>query len=409
MYNLFLYIRSSNCFFMKFLKKFLLWLLGIIAFAVVLLYIFDVDYLLKAVRVVYLHGHTTAYLDDYTHFDNRTIKNGTPQPWPLHEDYNKAAPTQRLAEVNKELGTVAYLIIKNDSIWHESYYDGYGKDSKSNSFSMAKSIVSAAMFKAIMEGKIKSADQKVSDFFPEYKDGLAAQLTVGDLSSMATGMDWDEQYSSAFSVTTRAYFHNNLPKTILDVGIVNEPGKEFVYVSGATQLLAMVIVKATGQHLADYVSDKFWKPMGMENEALWQLDHEDGIEKAYCCIGSNARDFARFGKLFLHKGNWNGRQIIDSAYVEKMITPRFPESPQYGYGWWLNDYMGKKMYYMRGHLGQFCIVIPEDNIVIVRLGHIKGLQTNTDPHSNDFYVYVDEAYKMMNKMKPEEGKGNSLR
>ncbi len=393
---------------MKFLKKFLLWFIGIIATVVVLLYIFDIDYLLKAVRVVYLNGKTTAYLDDYTYFDNRVIKKGKAQPWALHTNYNKVKPTQRLNEVNKELGTVAYVIIKNDSLWHESYYDGYGKDSKSNSFSMAKSIVSAAMFKAIMEGKIKNPDQKVSDYFPEFGKGLAAKLTVGDLSSMATGLDWNEHYSSAFSITTRAYFGDHLEQTMLNVGVIQEPGKKFDYVSGATQLLAMVIVKATGEHLADYVSKSFWQPMGMEQDALWQLDHKDGIEKAYCCIASNARDFARFGKLFLHKGNWNGMQILDSAYVDKMITPRFPESPQYGYGWWLNDYLGKKMYYMRGHLGQFCIVVPEDNIVIVRLGHVKGLQTETDPHSNDFYVYVDEAYKMMGKMKPGEGKGNTL-
>lgn len=393
---------------MKFLKKFLIGFIGLFAAIIVLMYIFDIDYLLKAVRVVYFHGKTTAYLDDYTHFDNRQIKNGTAQPWALHKEYNKVQPTKRLDEVNKELGTVAYLIIENDSLWHESYYDSYGKDSKSNSFSMAKSIVSAAMFKAIMEGKIKSIEQKVSDYFPEFGKGMAANLTVGDLSSMATGLDWDEKYSSAFSITTRAYFHDHLEQTMLNVGVTKEPGKEFDYVSGATQLLAMVIVKATGEHLADYVSEKFWKPMGMENNALWQLDKEGGIEKAYCCIASNARDFARFGKLFKNKGNWNGMQIIDSAYVEKMVTPRFPESPQYGYGWWLNDYMGKKMYYMRGHLGQFCIVIPEDDIVIVRLGHIKGLQTDTDPHSNDFYVYVDEAYKMMGKMKPNEGKGDTL-
>lgn len=393
---------------MKFLKKLLLWFVIVFAGIIILLYIFNVDYLLKAVRVVYLHGYTTAYLDDYNHFDNRVVEKGTPQPWAEHTDYNKAEATKRLEQTHKELGTVAYLIIKNDSIWHESYYDGYGKDSKSNSFSMAKSIVSAAMFKAIMEGKIKGLDQKVSDFFPEYSDGNAAKLTVGDLSSMATGMDWDEQYSSAFSITTRAYFDDNLRETILGVGIKDEPGKEFVYVSGATQLLAMVIEKATGTTLSDYVSQKFWKPMGAENEALWQLDEEDGIEKAYCCFASNARDFARFGKLFIHEGNWNGEQLIDSSYVNTMISPRFQDSPQYGYGWWINNYLGKKMYYMRGHLGQFVIVIPEDDIIIVRLGHIKGLQTTTDPHSNDFYIYVDEAYKMMGLMKPDEGKGNRL-
>ena len=390
------------------MKKFLLWLIAILATIVLLLYIFDVDYLLKAVRVVYLNGKTTAYLDDYTYFENRVIKKGTSQPWAVHKEYNKVKATQRLEETHKTLGTVAYLIIKNDSIWHESYYDGYGKDSKSNSFSMAKTVVTAAMFKAIMEGKIKSLDQKVSDYFPEFGKGKAAALTVGDLSSMASGLDWDEKYSSAFSITTRAYFGDHLEETMLNVGVNRDSGKEFEYVSGATQLLAMVIVKATGQHLSDYVSDKFWKPMGADNDALWQLDHKDGIEKSYCCIGSNARDFARFGKLFKHMGNWNGQQLLDSTAVQKMITPRFPSSPQYGYGLWLNDYLGKKMYYLRGHLGQFVIVIPEDDIIIVRLGHTKGLQTETDPHSNDFYVYVDEAYKMMGMMKPGEGKGDSL-
>ncbi len=390
------------------MKKFLIWLVGILTAIVVLMYIFDVDYLIKAVRVVYLHGKTTAYLDDYTHFDNRVIKKGTGQPWAIQKNYNKVKATQRLEDVHKELGTVAYLIIKNDSIWHESYYDGYGKDSKSNSFSMAKTVVTAAMFKAIMEGKIKGADQKVGDYFPEFSKGLAAQLTVGDLSSMSTGLDWGEQYSSPFSITTRAYFGDHLEETMLNVKVTKQPGKEFEYVSGATELLAMVITKATGQTLSDYVSQKFWQPMGAENDALWQLDHPDGIEKSYCCIASNARDFARFGKLLKHNGKWNNNQILDSAAVAKMTHPRFAASPQYAYGVWLNNYLGKDMYYLRGHLGQFVIVIPEDDIIIVRLGHKKGLQTTTDPHSNDFYVYVDEAYKMMGLMQPNEGKGNGL-
>ena len=148
--------------------------------------------------------------------------------------------------------------------------------------------------------------------------------------------------------------------------------------------------------------------MGAENDALWQLDHEDGIEKAYCCFASNARDFARFGKLFKHNGKWNNKQLLDSTAVATMVTPKFVNAPQYGYGTWLNNYMGKKIYYLRGHLGQFVIVIPQDDIIIVRLGHTKGLQTATDPHSNDFYVYVDEAYKMMGLMKSTEGRGNGL-
>lgn len=385
---------------MKFLKKFFKWFAIVLVSIIILMYIFDVDYLLRAVRTIYFRGYTTAFLEDYTHFPNREIKKGTAQPWNIAKDYNSVEATPTLAKTHKELQTIAYVIIKNDSIWHESYFDGFNKDSKSNSFSMAKSIVTAALGKAIMQGKIKSLDQKVTDFFPELKGKFAKEVTVGDLSSMASGLSWDEKYYSPFSIVTRAYFDDDLKKVILGLEINEKPGQSFKYLSGATQLLAMCIEKATGEYVSDYVSKNFWQPMGAENEALWQLDHEpDGIEKAYCCIASNARDFARFGKLYKQNGKWNGEQILDSTFVKKCITPRFESSPQYGYGWWMHNIKGKELFYMRGHLGQFVIVIPEDDLIIVRLGHLKGIQTSFDPHSEDLYIYVEEAYKMLEKRK----------
>ena len=109
---------------MKRLKKFFKWLAIIIVLLVATLYITDTDYLLKAVRTIYLTGHTTAYLKDYQKFDNHTVTAAQqPQPWPLHKDYNSISVTEKLAQQNKELGTVAYLIFKNDSIWFEEYYD----------------------------------------------------------------------------------------------------------------------------------------------------------------------------------------------------------------------------------------------------------------------------------------------
>ena len=135
--------------------------------------------------------------------------------------------------------------------------------------------------------------------------------------------------------------------------------------------------------------------MGAENSALWQIDDEENrLVKAYCCIGSNARDFARFGKLYKDYGKWNGEQILDSAFVAKSITPRFSDSPEYGYGFWLSDYVEKKIFVMRGILGQYVIVIPEDDLIIVRLGHKRGNKTDL-PFSSDFYVYVREVYEMI--------------
>lgn len=380
---------------MKFLKKFFIWFAGLLLLLVILMYIFNVDYLLKAVRTIYFNGHTTAFLEDYKYFDNRKIETGSAQPWAVSKTYNTVKPTAELEKMHQQIGTVAFLIIKNDSLWSESYYDGYGKDSKSNSFSMAKSIVSASLGKAILEGKIKGLDQKVSDFFPEFKEGKAATMTVGDLSSMASGLNWDESYYSPFSITTRAYFDDDLNSVILGLKGVETPGTSYKYLSGNTQLLAMCVEKAVGKSLADYVSEKFWKPMGAENEALWQTDKEDGIVKAYCCIASNARDFARFGKLYKQNGKWNGQQILDSTFIATSTRPRFADSPEYGYGWWLSDYNNKNIYYMRGHLGQYVIVVPEDDLIIVRLGHQNARSTNGTVHSDDFYVFLDETYKML--------------
>lgn len=381
------------------MRRFKIILIGCVSFLLILvlsLYVFKVDYLLRAVRVTYFNGHKTAFLEDYKYFDNRVIeKSEQGQPWHIAKGYNQIKATKRLEKLHQEIGTVAFLIIKNDSIWHENYYDNYTKGSKSNSFSMAKSIVSACLGKAIMEGKIESLDQKVSDFFPEFKQGKSAHMTVGDLSSMASGLGWDESYYDPFSVTTRAYFDENLDELILGLKGIDEPGKSYKYLSGNTQLLAMCIEKATGKSLADYVSESFWKPMGAENEAFWQTDKENGMVKAYCCIASDARDFARFGKLYLQHGKWNGQPILDSTFVAKSVMPRFKDSPQYGYGWWLSVYKNKKIFYMRGHLGQNVIVIPEDQLIIVRLGHRENKSTNGTPHTDDFYVYLEETYKML--------------
>lgn len=383
---------------MKFIKRIFQTILFLILTAMILAYVTGHSYLIRAVWVTYMHGHKTAFLDDYKYFDNDTLKIDQPQPWAITKDFNSVSATKALDSTHKVNGTVAYLIIKNDSIWYESYYDGYGKDSKSNSFSMAKSLVTMAMGKAIMEGKIPSLETPVMTYFKEFSDELGSKMTVGDLSSMASGLDWDEKYYSPFSRTTQLYFDSDLNQFILDLKMKKEPGTVYEYSSGATQLLAMCVEKAVGMPLTKYVSEKFWKPLGCEHEGLWQTDKE-GLAKAYCCVASNARDFARFGKLYKQNGKWNGQQVLDSTFVQKCITARFPESPQYGYGWWLFERNGKKGYYMRGHLGQFVAVIPQDDLIMVRLGHRVMPTPENDYHSKDFYVYLDEAYRMLSQRK----------
>src|SRR5690606_25567942 len=379
----------------KKILKFFKWLFILRVVFVIGLCVTGHAYILKGVWVVYLHGYTTAYIDDFQFFENEEIPaSNKPQPWPIHKNYNTVEATKALSEMNAALGTVAFLVIKNDSIWYEKYFDGFGKNSQTNSFSMAKSITSALLGKAIDDGFIKNLAQPVSDFYPQYS---GTGLTVGDLSSMASGLDWDESYSNPFGMTARAYYDADLAEDILKLKVVETPGKSYKYLSGNTQLLAMVIQKATKQQLSVYLYESFWNKIGAENPAIWQIDDtENKLVKAYCCLGSNARDFARFGKLYKDYGKWNGQQILDSTFVAKSITPRFAESPEYGYGFWLSDFMGKKIFAMRGILGQYVIVIPEDDLIIVRLGHQRGAKTEL-PFSSDFYVFVDEVYRMFQK------------
>lgn len=378
---------------MKKFLRFIAILIVFISLVLIFLYISDYRYILRGASITYLNGYTTAFIDDYPEFENRLIEAGeNKKEWPNHEAYNTTKETPQLKAFNQKMKTAAFLVIKNDSIWFEKYYDQYTPDSLTNSFSMAKSIVSAMLGKAIMQGHIKSLEQPVSDFFPQFDPALK----VGDLSSMASGLNWNENYYNPFGMTARAYFDEDINDLILNLEVTETPGEEFKYLSGNTQLLAMVITKATKKSLSGYLSDSFWKPLGMQHDALWQLDQANGMEKAYCCISSNARDFARFGKLYKNHGKWEGEQILDSAFVAKSIKPRFKGSPQYGYGLWLSDHRDKDIFYLRGVLGQYVIVIPEDNLIIVRLGRKFNRPEEEGQHSKDFFKYIDETYKMLN-------------
>ena len=375
-----------------------------IAFVVALLLIFggfnlssEIVYFSELIGTVYKIQRTEADITDYKYFQNTEIaKSSAPQKWPIHKSYNKIPQTEKLKNLHEELGTVAFLIIKNDSIWHEKYFSGYNKDSHSNSFSMAKSIVSATMGKAIEKGFFKSTNDKVGDYISGYNNGFASELTIGDLSSMSSGMNWNESYTNIFGVTARSYITSELNELIKSREIVEPPGKSFKYYSSNTQLLSMTIEKATNRNISDLVKEWFIDPLGFENNIFWQIDgKKNNSVKAYCCFNSNARDFARFGKLYKDFGKWNGTQILDSTFIAKSIKPRFEESSEYGYGFWLGEINKNRFFAMRGILGQYVIVIPEKNTIIVRLGERNNEKDNSRP--KDFDSYFIESLNMLEK------------
>jgi len=341
-------------------------------------------------------------IDDYKIFENRVVK-ASPQPvqWAKAKDYNAQELPQTLKDTLEHYKSIAFLVIRNDSLVFEKYWEGYGTDSYSNSFSAAKSIVSLLIGAAIDEGKIKSVNEPAFHYLPHLTGKLDKELTIRDLLTMSSGSNWDESYSSPVSMTTQAYYGNDLQALCERIHIVEQPGKYFSYKSGDTELLSLIVKAATGKTLSDYASEKLWQPMGAEHNALWSLDKKGGLEKAYCCFNSNARDFARFGKLILGHGNYNGKQVISEKYVAEATTPARDLLDDegkpldfYGYQWWIMKAGGKYHPYMRGILGQYVIVVPEKNAVIVRLGH-KRSKFYIDHHPADAVTYLNEGMKLL--------------
>lgn len=374
---------------MKKVLKTLAWVVTPILIIVVGLYASGNQFLLKGLWAAYLHGNTSATISDAQFFDTRVIETGTPAPWKVSDFYYEWDISGDLRKSLEETETVAFLMIKDGEIVFEEYWDGYSDSSQSNSFSMAKSITTMLTQCAIQDGHIKGWDQKVKDFLPELKGEYADDLTLRNLCTMTAGLDFNEHYTNPFDITAKLYYGPDVEKLMLEnVPVITKPGLEaFEYQSGATQLLGLCVMKATGKHLADYASEKLWKPLGAAHDAKWHLDTEDGKELAFCCFNTNARDFARFGQMMLQHGNFNGTQILDSAFVDTATVPF--AVPYYGHSFWICDDYGTHVFYQRGILGQYIIVIPEYEMVIVRLGH-ERLGTDMN-HSIDFRVILQEV------------------
>lgn len=376
---------------MKKLYKAFGWFLLVIGLVIGGLYISGNQFLVKGLWAAYLHGNTSATISDAQFFDTRTVEAGEPIPWKVSEYAKDWEISWELRRSLEETESVAFLMAQDGEIVFEEYWDGYSESSRSNSFSMAKSITTMLVQCAIQDRVIQSWDQPVKDFLPELKGEYANQLTLRNLCTMTAGLDFNEHYTSPFDITAKLYYGPDVEKLLLEnVPVIKQPGLEsFEYQSGATQLLGLCLMRATGRTEAEYASEKLWKPLGAVHSAEWHLDSKVGKELSFCCFNSNARDFARFGQMMLQKGNFNGTQILDTAFVDTATVPF--AVPYYGHSFWICDDYGTHIFYQRGILGQYIIVIPEYNAVVVRLGHVRlGSDMH---HSIDFRVIVEEVLK----------------
>jgi CubicO group peptidase (beta-lactamase class C family) len=380
--------------------------------------------LLRAPHLIPTFVYQFADVDDANIFANRTVeperlgseslgseslKSGQSQPWRIADHGNKAPSPDLIREIERHK-TLAYLVVQNGTIVYERYWNGFDQGSISNSFSMAKSIVGLLIGCALSDGSIRSLEQPVGDFLPEFKLGAKAKIRVLDVLTMASGLDWNENYINPFSQTAELYYGDHLRAQVTNLAVQRQAGMSFAYSSADTQILGLVLEAATGQRLSDYASQKLWKPLGAQHPALWSLDRKDGTEKAYCCFHATARDFARLGQLVLQHGRWNDRQIIAPDYIDRATTSSFetvrdadlilknaPGFPAllsgYGYQFWLTQtrrYPSQRLPTFAGHLGQFIFVVPAQNAVVVRLGLLE------DSQGRDVAAYVDAAFQVLN-------------
>lgn len=339
-------------------------------------------------------------IDDYKIFENHRVKAENPVPW------NKASKPESLHHRFKRrldsMESVAYLVIRHDTIICEQYWEDYGKSSISNAFSATKSIVSLLTGIALEKGYIQSLDQPVGDFIDHFSKGKNKKLTIRHLLTMSSGLNWDESYGSLFSTTTQAYYGKDLNSLVSELDVVEKPGKQYKYLSGNTQLLGLLITRATNMSLSEFASKNLWTPIGARHDALWSLDKEGGLEKAYCCFNSNARDFARIGQLVLDSGRFQGKTIVPEEYMMEAVTPASYLKDEngnrndfYGYQWWILEHQGRQVKYARGILGQYIFAIPEEDAVVVRLGHKRSTEY-TGHHTNDVFLYLDAAFSILN-------------
>ncbi len=306
----------------------------------------------------------------------------------LPENYTFSGETKKTQRLLDVTDTTGLLVIKNDTIAYEKYFRGNTENSHTIAWSVTKSFVSALMGIAIEEGYIKSIQDKVIDYVPELKNTAYENITLKNILQMSSGVSWDENYSDFNSDINRfgrtLALGGSFEKFVKSLGKESEQGTHYRYSSADTQVLGMIIANATKRSLSDYLEEKIWQPIGMERNALWIVD-DQGNEFSAAGLNASLRDYARFGRLYLHKGNFEGKSIVPSDWVTQSLTPDAPHLlPGYGLGygfqWWIPA--GNEGEFMAvGICNQFIYVNPTKNVIIVKSSANSNYGTTNDESS----------------------------
>jgi len=384
-------------------KKVVIVLLGIFG-AIIVLAVFVLGaysikyspaYVIRALRWL------DADVYDYQKFPERSMKTGDdPFYFDLALDESRVEALSEehplvddLDAFLEETRTQAFIVIQDDAILYENYLTGAERDSIVTSFSMAKSFASALVGIAIEEGTINSVDDPITTYIPELseRDPAFEAITIRDLLLMSSGIKYSE-FPFVNGDDAKTYYHPDLRKlAVEDTRVIAAPGEYYLYNNYHPLLLGMILERATGLPVAEYLEEKIWGQIGTEFPGSWSLD-EAGFEKMESGINARAIDFAKFGRLYLNQGNWDGVQVIPESWVTESIqdNPKFTDPAYYGedygkvihevaeggyyqYMWYgVHRERGEDDFYAEGNHGQIIYVSPQAEMILVRNGESYG-------------------------------------
>lgn len=341
-----------------------------------------------------------AGIDDYRTFPQDTIRKGA-QRFRFAElpEEERTLEQVRAFRAYGELRTIrealaceqkrlscGILLIRNDTILLECYQGAIQREAVSTIFSISKSLTALLCGIAVDEGYIRSVHDPVTDYLPELRDADPhfAQLTIEQLLDMRAGLKFNENYRfNPFSGMARLHYGRNMLRMMRHLKFSEEPGTSFRYCSMVTAILGLVIERATGRSYADYMSEKVWQPLGMEHDALMSVNAvRKRYPRAYGGISATARDLAKTARLYLQHGCFEGRQVVDAAWIDTTLSAERAHANTgsrqrgYSYSWWHNrkpaageteNELNEGFFQMVGMLGQVVSIDPEQNMILVVL------------------------------------------
>lgn len=351
---------------------------------------------------------------DYKHFEKRVIKTNDSVFYfqkkidenyveSLFDDEINSSGCNTFDEWVEKSKTTALIFIQKDTIRYEKYFNSFKRDSYFHSMSMAKSFISTLIGFAIEDGYISNINDPITKYIPELidRDIRFEKISIKNLLMMQSGIKYYEGYFPGTFVhlpwhdEAIGYYHPDVRKLLLeDVEIGDEPGKTYQYNNYNTSYLGLIIERTTKKNVSDYLEEKLWTQIDTEYDALFALDSKkSGFELMPSMLVARAIDYAKFGRLFLNNGNWNGKQVISKEWVsestleDKSIPRKYYPNYMgsgvnrtfYKYQWWghvNND--STYNFFAAGNLGQNIYVIPHEDIIIVHCGNSNALYNSKD-------------------------------